>query len=214
MIRRIIVKSNRRIAFRMVFYTSMFTGLFMAYFILSSFNSKQDAQHELVKAQMKIDSLEAQIDTYWEAASNAVPLILPVKAEDIEDEISEFGYRIHPIFKVRKFHYGRDFPAIKGTPVYATAYGEVIEARKSRYGYGNRVIIEHGFGYQTVYAHLHKINVNVGDTVSRGDLIASVGSTGLSTGPHLHYEVVHMNKKVDPKLYSSQEELILLALER
>ena len=111
---------------------------------------------------------------------------------------SGFGFRMDPFYKVRKFHYGMDFTAPTGTEIYATGNGVVIEAKWNRGGYGNRIIIDHGFGYQTLYAHLVKYNVYVGKRVKRGEVIGYVGSTGKSTAPHLHYEVILNNIKINP----------------
>ncbi len=130
-----------------------------------------------------------------------LPAIQPIANKDLTRTASGWGYRIHPIYKIRKFHYGMDFTAPTGTDIYATANGVVELVRTSRRGYGNRIVIDHGFGYKTLYAHLHGVNVREGQKVKRGDVIGTVGSTGLSTAPHLHYEV-HLNgKKVNPVNY-------------
>ena len=133
---------------------------------------------------------------------SSLPAIQPISNKDLTRTASGWGFRIHPIYKIRKFHYGMDFTAPTGTDVYATADGTVELVEKSRRGYGNKVIIDHGFGYKTLYAHLDGFNGLVkGKKVKRGDVIAYVGSTGLSTAPHLHYEV-HLNgKKINPINY-------------
>ncbi len=111
---------------------------------------------------------------------------------------SGFGWRMHPILKVRKFHKGLDFAAHRGTPIYAPGDG-VIEKTKTSYGgYGKQVLINHGFGYQTRYAHMQRFVVKKGQKVKRGQLIGYVGNTGRSTGPHLHYEVIKNGKTVNP----------------
>jgi len=126
---------------------------------------------------------------------SSLPAIQPISNKDLTRTASGWGYRIHPIYKIKKFHHGMDFTAPTGTEVYATADGTVELVEQSRRGYGNRVVIDHGFGYKTMYAHLEGFNNLVkGKKVKRGDVIAFVGSTGLSTAPHLHYEV-HLNKK-------------------
>jgi murein DD-endopeptidase MepM/ murein hydrolase activator NlpD len=132
----------------------------------------------------------------------SIPAIMPISNKDLTRTASGWGYRIHPIYKIRRFHYGMDFTAPTGTEIYSTGDGRVSSIRSSKRGLGNHVIIDHGFGYQTVYAHLNGFNnLRVGQTVKRGDVIGFVGSTGLSTAPHLHYEV-HLNgKKVDPANY-------------
>lgn len=131
----------------------------------------------------------------------SIPAIMPISNKDLKRTASGWGWRIHPIYKIRKFHYGMDFTAPTGTPVYTTGDGVVDRIITSRRGYGNQVIIDHGFGYKTRYAHLDVkgFNVKKGQKVKRGDVIAFVGSTGLSTAPHLHYEVHRNGKMVDPK---------------
>ncbi|MBN1118946.1 MAG: M23 family metallopeptidase [Bacteroidales bacterium] len=136
-----------------------------------------------------------------EAMLAGIPAIQPISNKDLKRTASGWGYRIHPIYKIRKFHYGMDFTAPLGTDIYATGDGTVIEVESSRRGYGNKVIIDHGFGYKTLYAHMNSFNVKQGQIVKRGDVIGSVGNTGLSTAPHLHYEVSLNNKKVNPVNY-------------
>ncbi len=133
---------------------------------------------------------------------SSLPAIQPISNKDLTRTASGWGYRIHPIYKIRKFHHGMDFTAPTGTEVYATADGTVELVDRSRRGYGNKVVIDHGFGYKTVYAHLEGFNnLRKGQKVKRGDVIAYVGNTGLSTAPHLHYEV-HLNaKKINPINY-------------
>jgi len=130
----------------------------------------------------------------------SIPAILPISSNQIK-RIGHYGMRIHPIYKIPKMHEGMDFTATTGTSVYATGNGTVIEIKKSYGGYGNQVMIEHGFGYETRYAHLKLIKVQKGQKIKRGDLIGTVGSTGLSTGPHLHYEVIKKNRHVNPINY-------------
>jgi len=130
--------------------------------------------------------------------ASSLPAIRPIARKNIIRFSSPFGYRIHPIFRVIKFHTGIDLTARTGTPVYATGNGLVIRADYSSGGYGNMVIISHGFGYETYYAHLSKILVKPGQKVKRGDLIGLVGNTGRSTAPHLHYEVRLNGKPVNP----------------
>jgi len=128
----------------------------------------------------------------------AIPTIQPVKNEDLTRVASGFGYRIDPFTKIRKKHYGMDFTAKKGTPVYATGNGVVKRADNSSSGYGNHIRIDHGFGYVSLYAHLSKYNVRRGQKVKRGDIIGYVGNTGRSIGPHLHYEIFKDNQKINP----------------
>lgn len=130
-----------------------------------------------------------------------IPAIMPISNKDLRRTASGWGWRIHPIYKIRKFHYGMDFTAPTGTEVYATGDGVVEVVENSLRGYGRRVIIDHGFGYKTLYAHLSGFNVRRGQKVKRGEVIGYVGSTGTSTAPHLHYEVIRNNKKVNPVHY-------------
>ncbi len=132
----------------------------------------------------------------------SLPAIQPISNKDLTRTASGYGFRIHPIYKIRKMHYGMDFTAPTGTEVYATADGSISRVERSRRGYGNRIIIDHGYGYRTMYAHMNDFNnAWKGKKVKRGDVIGYVGNTGLSTAPHLHYEV-HLNgKKVNPVNY-------------
>lgn len=129
----------------------------------------------------------------------AIPGIQPVANKDLKRMASGYGRRIHPIYKVRKMHWGMDFSAKTGTPIFATGDGKITNNRKiGGSGYGKYVVIDHGYGYQTLYAHMSKVAVRKGQKVKRGDVIGYVGNTGRSAGPHLHYEVVKDGKKVNP----------------
>lgn len=128
----------------------------------------------------------------------AIPAIQPVSNKDLNRIASGFGYRIDPVYKVSKFHAGLDFTAPQGTPIYATADGVVKEANYNAGGYGNHVIINHGYGYETLYGHMVRIKARRGQQVKRGEVIGYVGSTGKSTGPHCHYEVHKSGQPVDP----------------
>jgi len=137
-----------------------------------------------------------------EAMVTAIPAIQPVSKRDLKYISSYFGYRIHPFYKTVMFNEGIDFTAPKGAKVYATGDGVVKEASLINLdGFGKKIIIEHGFGYQTIYAHLNSFNVKPGQKVKRGDIIATVGTSGLSTGPHLHYEVIYNHQKVNPAYF-------------
>ncbi|KAF2515205.1 peptidoglycan DD-metalloendopeptidase family protein [Flavobacterium foetidum] len=128
----------------------------------------------------------------------AIPAIQPVQNENLKRVASGFGYRIDPFTKVRKMHNGMDFTANTGAPIYATGDGVVERADNTASGYGNHVVIRHGFGYESLYAHLSKYNCRPGQRVKRGDVIGYVGSTGRSEGPHCHYEVHKDGKVVNP----------------
>jgi hypothetical protein len=129
---------------------------------------------------------------------SAIPAIQPVRNENLRRMASGFGYRNDPFTKIRKFHEGMDFTAKTGTPVFATGDGVIQRADNSASGFGNHIVIRHGFGYETLYAHLSKYKSRVGQRVKRGDIIGYVGSTGRSEAPHLHYEVHKNGKVVNP----------------
>ena len=131
----------------------------------------------------------------------AIPAIQPVSNKNLKRVASGFGYRIDPLYKDSRLHAGLDFSAPTGTPIYATADGEVQIAGFNTDGYGNKVVINHGYGFQTLYAHMVRVIANVGQSVKRGEVIGYVGSTGKSTGSHLHYEVIKRGTKVDPVYY-------------
>lgn len=160
---------------------------------------------------MKVDLLEKEV--YVQAKSyeqviemtktkeirlENIPAIQPVLNKDLKRVASGYGWRIHPIYHTKKFHQGMDFTAPVGTDVFATGNARVTYVGWKQ-GYGNTVMLDHGFGYETLYAHLFKPLVKVGQRVKRGDIIALVGNSGMSTGPHLHYEVHFRQKRVDPR---------------
>ncbi|MFC0774612.1 M23 family metallopeptidase [Terrimonas alba] len=126
------------------------------------------------------------------------PAIQPVSNKDLNRIASGFGYRIDPVYKTVKMHAGLDFAAPTGTPIYATANGTVTTSGNKGNGYGNHVIINHGYGYETLYGHMVKVKPKAGQRVTRGEIIGWVGSTGKSTGPHCHYEVHKNGNKIDP----------------
>jgi murein DD-endopeptidase MepM/ murein hydrolase activator NlpD len=131
----------------------------------------------------------------------SVPAIIPISGKDLTRIASGFGLRIHPIYKIIKFHYGMDFTAPAGTDVYATGNGVVAEVQASQRGLGKNIVIDHGFGYSSTYAHLSNFNVRVGQKVQRGDVIGFVGNTGTSIANHLHYEIKLNGVNVDPVNY-------------
>lgn len=131
----------------------------------------------------------------------AMPAIVPIKVADPDQIASGFGYRVHPVFKTERLHAGIDFTGPVGTPIYATANGVVERADAESSGYGLCVRIDHGFGYVTLYAHMSKMLVAPGQKVRRGQVIGLLGNTGLSTGPHCHYEVHRNGEPVNPIAY-------------
>ncbi len=128
----------------------------------------------------------------------SIPAIMPIKNENLKRMASGYGWRTDPFTKVRKFHYGMDFTAPRGTPVYASGNGVVERADNRSSGYGNHIRIDHGYGYVSLYGHLYKYNVRRGQRVQRGDLIGFVGSSGRSQAPHLHYEIFKDDEKINP----------------
>ena len=136
---------------------------------------------------------------------SSIPAIQPVSNKELRRLASGFGMRVHPIYKVKVMHPGVDFSAPQGTPVYATGAGKVVEVKTSLSGYGKQVIIDHGFGYRTRYAHLQDFNVKEGQQVERGQSIGLVGNTGTSTAPHLHYEIYREGERVNPIYYFYQD---------
>jgi len=133
-----------------------------------------------------------------EAMLASIPAIQPVSNEKLTRVASGFNYRIHPIYKVRHFHTGIDFSSPRGTEIYATGDGVVEEVTMKKSGYGYHVVLDHGYDYKTLYAHMSRFKVRVGEKVKRGDVIGYVGSTGTSTAPHLHYEVIKNGEKINP----------------
>ena len=165
----------------------------------------------IVSTAKKIDQLSKQLyiqsksfDEVFKMAKSkekmlaAIPAIQPVSNLDLTRMASGFGYRTDPIYKTTKFHAGMDFTAPTGTPIYATGDGKVVRADAEASGYGNHVRIDHGYGYVTLYAHMSEIDVKIGQTVKRGDVIGYVGNTGKSVGPHLHYEVRKNDIPINP----------------
>lgn len=162
---------------------------------------------------LKVDLLEKEMyiqsksyDDVLEMAKNQeirmenIPAIQPVLNKDLTRVASGYGMRVDPVYHVRKFHQGMDFTAPTGTEVFATG-NATVKFSGWKQGYGNTLILDHGFGYETVYAHLYKSLVRKGQKVRRSDIIALVGNTGKSTGPHLHYEVRLNGRPVDPRNY-------------
>jgi murein DD-endopeptidase MepM/ murein hydrolase activator NlpD len=160
---------------------------------------------DVIKRQMYIQS--KSFDEIVDLAKSKqkmlahIPAIQPIANKELKRLASGYGMRFHPILKVRRMHTGCDFSSPIGTPIYATGDGKIIKAQKSRRGYGNQIEIDHGFGYITKYAHLSEFSVRNGQNVKRGQIIGRVGSTGLSVAPHLHYEVIYKNRKVNPVNY-------------
>tara|TARA_B110000263_G_scaffold95926_1_gene83828 strand:+ start:1061 stop:2032 length:972 start_codon:yes stop_codon:yes gene_type:complete len=165
----------------------------------------------IINTTRKIDQLTKQLylqsksfDEIINLAKNksemlaSIPAIQPVSNKNLSRMASGYGYRIHPIYKTRKLHTGMDFSAKTGTEIYATGDGVISKIRRSKRGYGNHVKINHGFGYETLYAHMSKYIVKRGQKVKRGEVIGYVGNTGTSVAPHLHYEVHKDKRRINP----------------
>jgi murein DD-endopeptidase MepM/ murein hydrolase activator NlpD len=168
----------------------------------------------LITASEKLDKITSQLvvqsksfDEVFAMSKNkakflsSMPAIQPVSNKDLRRLSSFFGYRMDPFYKVMKHHEGVDFSAPVGTEIYSTGDGVVVDVDASKRGYGNSVMIDHGFGFKTFYAHCSKILVKRGQQIKRGQVIAKVGNTGKSTAPHLHYEVHKNNRPIDPINY-------------
>lgn len=165
-----------------------------------SLNIKMDELSELVSVQSKSFDELSILAKNKTAFLASIPAIQPVSNKDLKRVASGYGYRIHPIFKTHKFHSGIDFTAPQGTPIYATGNG-VVTVAESGNGYGNHVVVNHGFGYSSLYAHMSRIKARRGQKIQRGELLGYIGSTGTSTAPHLHYEVIKGKNKVNPINY-------------
>jgi murein DD-endopeptidase MepM/ murein hydrolase activator NlpD len=177
---------------------------------------ERDIQHDdlVIGLHEKVDKLRRKLyiesksqDEVVTMADNkikmlaAIPAIQPIANKQLIALASGFGYRVHPVYKVKKMHSGIDFAAEIGTPIYATADGKVAVVDVKFSGYGKMVEVDHGFGYRTRYAHMHEFAVRPGQNLKRGDLIGYVGNTGMSTAPHLHYEVLINGDQVNPVHY-------------
>ena len=170
-----------------------------------------DNSTSIIESHKRMDQITKQLDIQSKSLDEiarlsadkekllaAIPAIQPVSNENLTRIASGFGYRTDPFTKARKKHWGMDFTAPRGTPVYATGDGTVSRADATASGYGKHIRITHGYGYESLYAHLNKYNVRKGQKVKRGDLIGYVGSTGRSEAPHLHYEIFKDKERINP----------------
>jgi murein DD-endopeptidase MepM/ murein hydrolase activator NlpD len=163
--------------------------------------SRLDKIRKKVYVQSKSFDELIRLANRKEEMLRSVPAIIPVSNKDLTRTASGFGWRIHPLYKISKFHYGMDFTAPFGTEIYATGNGIVTTVATAQRGLGKNIIIDHGFGYVTIYGHLSSFNVRQGQKVQRGDVIGYVGNTGTSVANHLHYEVKVNGTNVDPVNY-------------
>lgn len=163
--------------------------------------SRLDKIRKRIYLQSKSFDEMIQLAKRKEDMLKSVPAILPIANEDLTRTASGYGLRVHPIYKIIKFHSGMDFTAPAGTDVYATGDGVIASVQSSQRGLGKNIIIDHGFGYVSIYAHLSNFNVRLGQKVRRGDVIGYVGNTGTSVANHLHYEIKLNGRNVDPVNY-------------
>jgi murein DD-endopeptidase MepM/ murein hydrolase activator NlpD len=168
---------------------------------LMTLNQKVDALSQQVEIQTRSFEQLARLAENKTEFLASIPAIQPVSNKNLRSMASGFGYRLHPIYKTYKMHTGIDFTAPTGTPIYATGNGRVVAPTDGGHGYGNHVVIDHGYGYKSLYGHMYKSKVRIGQRVKRGELIGYVGNTGLSSGPHLHYEVIKNGNKINPINY-------------
>jgi murein DD-endopeptidase MepM/ murein hydrolase activator NlpD len=183
----------------------------------SDFRSNIDGfsyDNEVRNLQLRVDQLTKKLaiqskslDEVQGFAKNklkmmaSIPGIQPISNKDLTRLASGFGMRLHPIHKIRKMHSGLDFSAPTGSEIYATGDGVVEKVKYRRNGYGKHVVVNHGYGYKTLYAHMSKYIVRRGQKVKRGQILGYVGNTGSSTAPHLHYEVIKDKRKINPISY-------------
>lgn len=166
--------------------------------LMKDLRAKLDKLKSQLVLQSKSYDEVAKLAMSKESMLASIPAIQPVSNVDLTRIASGFGMRIDPIYRTPRMHTGLDFTAPIGTEIFCTGKGKVVAVEFNGGGYGNHVIIDHGYGYQSHYAHMSRFNCKVGQEVNRGDLIGFVGNTGKSTGPHLHYEIIYNGEKIDP----------------
>ena len=174
-----------------------FEGFDNSKLIIESNRRLDILQKQIVVQSKSLDEI-VKLAEVKEKLLAAIPAIQPVKNQDVKRMASGFGMRSDPFTKVQKMHYGMDFTAPQGTPIYASGDGIVERADNTATGYGNHIRINHGYGYESLYAHLYKYNVRKNQKIKRGDLIGFVGSTGRSQAPHLHYEIFKDGERINP----------------
>lgn len=171
--------------------------------IETSWRAMDAYARQLYAESMSLDEIE-YFSKYKDAMAESVPAIWPVDRKKMRGHIGAFGSRVDPVYRYIARHQGIDLAAPMGTAIYATGNGTIVTPREMA-GYGKQIMIDHGFGYKTRYAHLSKVLVAPGQSVKRGEKIGEMGSTGKSTGVHLHYEVIHRNVAVNPLNYLSRD---------
>ena len=192
-----IPEEQRRAGFGGVNRYKKYEGYDNSQLIIESNKRLDQLQKAIVVQSRSLDEI-AVLAEDKEKFLASIPAIQPIKNEDLKRMASGYGYRTDPFTKIRKFHFGMDFTAPRGTPIFATGDGIVTRADNGATGYGNHIRIDHGYGYVSLYAHLYKYNVSKNQKVKRGDLIGYVGSTGRSEAPHLHYEIFKDDERINP----------------
>ncbi len=192
-----IPEAQRKAGFGGVNRYKKFEGFDNSKLIIESNKRLDILQKEIVVQSKSLDEI-TKLAEEKEKLLAAIPAIQPVSNEDLTRMASGYGMRTDPFNKTRKMHWGMDFTAPRGTPIYATGDGIITRADNRSTGYGNHIRIDHGFGYVSLYAHLYKYNVRKNQKVKRGDLIGFVGSTGRSEAPHCHYEVFKDGQRINP----------------
>lgn len=192
-----IPEEQRRVGFGGVNRYKELEGYSNSDMIIATSKRMEIIQKQLVIQSRSLDEI-TKLAAEKEKFLAAIPAIQPVSNEELKRIASGFGWRSDPFTKARKMHWGMDFTAPRGTPVYASGDGEISRADNNSSGFGKHIRIEHGYGYMSIYAHLSQYNVKPGQHVKRGDLIGFVGSTGRSQAPHLHYEVWKDGDKINP----------------
>jgi len=189
--------------------TTLFLLLFMGFTNLNSSGGDVKTNYTEFRNHVKftkiIDTIKLNLKDkesvayhYWDS----IPIYSPIKMNELQHMSSDYGIRKHPIYGFWRMHHGIDFVAPSGTSIYSTADGVIYKVRKSRHGYGNQVIIKHSNDYKTRYAHLDNITVIKGQHINKGHIIGTLGTSGLSTGPHLHYEILSNGKNIDPMFFT------------
>jgi len=192
-----IPEEQRKAGFGGVNRYKSFEGYDNSQLVIES-NKRLDILQKRIVVQSKSLDEIAVLAKEKEKFLATIPAIQPISNEDVSRMASGFGMRTDPFNKTRKMHWGMDFTAPRGTPIYATGDGVVYRADSNSSGYGKHIRIDHGYGYVTLYAHLYKYNVGKNQKVKRGDLIGFVGSTGRSEAPHLHYEIFKDGDRINP----------------
>ncbi len=168
--------------------------------ILELSAGQKDLKNDISAIKQQIIVMVSK-DSIMDEQLQHYPSTLPLALADITSASSTYSERIDPITGDKRFHWGIDYPARRGTPVYATASGKIDRAILNNGDYGNLIRINHLNGYESLYAHLDQIDIRENDNVKRGDLIGRVGNTGKSTGYHLHYEITYMEKHINPNIF-------------